>query len=91
MIIITKGKESVCQFSGKHKSIFILVVQFQALQEIFITALIFVFLDLAEDGEEFIDLLIKKNNIKINNNIERDYGKKIWKKLSLKNPVIIDK
>lgn len=55
------------QFSTNHSATIIFVVKLQALQEVFDGAGILVFLDLAVDGQELIDLdfLFTCNYVKI--------------------------
>lgn len=52
----TQRKQDVDQFSQHHGAVFTFVVQLGQFNEIFQGAGILVFLDLAEDGQEFLDL-----------------------------------
>lgn len=62
--MLTQGKKCVCQLSTQHFSILSLVIQLQALQEVFIATNFLLFLNLAKNGEElfyFQPLLIWRN------------------------------
>lgn len=51
----TQSEESVLEFSQQHGAIFVLVVQFQALEEIFVATLFLLLFHLAVDGQEFFE------------------------------------
>ena len=53
---LTQRLQDVAKFSNHHFSVSSLVVELQALQEVVDVSDILVLLDLAEDGEELIDL-----------------------------------
>lgn len=55
-IELTKGQQGVLQFSEQHGAVLLLVVQFQALNEILIAALFLLLLDLRVNGQEFVHL-----------------------------------
>lgn len=48
----------MCELSAKHETVFVLVIQLQTFQEIFIRSLVFVFLCLAVDGKELFELQV---------------------------------
>lgn len=54
--LLTKGQQGVLQFSEQHGAVLLLVVQFQALNEILIAALLLLLLHLRVDGQEFVQL-----------------------------------
>lgn len=54
--LLTKGQQSVLQFSEQHGTVLLLVVQFQALNEILVATLLLLLLDLRVDGQEFVQL-----------------------------------